>query len=95
MKLSYRQKLFLYFGLLFTLFTIGIIIFDQIRERNEKTLSLEEKLEAYTDIIQSGLSESQDSIDLTVIRLQKLLPKDLRITIISQAGQVQYDNTIE
>lgn len=95
MKLSYRQKLFLYFGLLFTLFTIGIIIFDQIRERNDKTLALEEKLEAYTDIIQSGLSESQDSIDLTIIRLQKLLPKDLRITIINQVGQVLYDNSIE
>lgn len=95
MKLSYRQKLFLYFGLLFTLFTISIIIFDQIRERNDKTLALEEKLEAYTDIIQSGLSESQDSIDLTIIRLQKLLPKDLRITIINKAGQVLYDNSIE
>ena len=95
MKLSYRQRLFLYFGVLFTLFTIGIIVFDQIQERKDKTLALEEKLEVYTTIIQAGLTEHQDSLGLTISRLQQLIPKDLRITIISQAGQVLYDNKIE
>ncbi|NLP19316.1 MAG: hypothetical protein GX378_00905, partial [Bacteroidales bacterium] len=51
MKLDYRQRLFLYFGLLFTLFTFGIIIFEQFREKNYKTQGLKEKLETYTDII--------------------------------------------
>jgi two-component system phosphate regulon sensor histidine kinase PhoR len=50
MKLDYRQRLFLYFGLLFTLFTFGIIIFEQFREKNYKTQGLKEKLETYTDI---------------------------------------------
>ena len=33
MKLSYKQKLFLYFFVVFSIFTIGIIFFQQKRER--------------------------------------------------------------
>lgn len=95
MKLSYRQRLFLYFGLLFTLFTIGIIVFEQVRERKDKTLTLEEKLEVYTDIIHAGLTDTQDSLSRTVSELQKLLPQDLRITIINHGGEVLFDNAID
>lgn len=94
MKLNYRQKLFLYFGVLFLLFTIGIIIFEQAREKSYKTQALEEKLEAYTDIIKLGVVESQDSLLPSVHHVQNLLPENLRITIINQKGRVLFDNSI-
>ncbi len=95
MKLSYRQKLFLYFGLLFAFFTAGIIVFEQVRERNYKTQGLEDKLEAYTDIIQNGLSTSQTQLIPTLNQLQRILPENLRITIISHNGYVLFDNSID
>ncbi len=94
MKLDYRQRLFLYFGLLFTLFTFGIIIFEQFREKNYKTQGLKEKLETYTDIIQVAIEHSHDSVVPAISRLQNLLPQDLRVTIISEEGKVLFDNSI-
>ncbi|MDR1113448.1 MAG: two-component sensor histidine kinase, partial [Bacteroidales bacterium] len=47
MKISYRKKLFFTFVLIFSLFTIGIVIFEQSREKEHKTEALEEKLDAY------------------------------------------------
>lgn len=80
--------------MLFTLFTIGIIIFEQAREKSYKTQALEEKLEAYTDIIQAKISEDKDSIVPEITSLQTILPKELRITLISNNGIVIYDNSI-
>ena len=88
MKLDYRQKLFLYFGLLFTFFTVGIIVFEQVRERNYKTEALIEKLETYTDIIQIAIVDAQDSLAPVLNQLEKILPNELRITIITQNGKV-------
>ncbi|NLJ67646.1 MAG: two-component sensor histidine kinase, partial [Clostridiales bacterium] len=85
---------FLYFGLLFTLFTFGIIIFEQFREKNYKTQGLKEKLETYTDIIQVAIEHSHDSVVPAISRLQNLLPQDLRVTIISEEGKVLFDNSI-
>ena len=87
MKLDYRQRLFLYFGLLFTFFTAGIIVFEQVRERNYKTQALIERLENYTDIIQVAIADNQDSVASTINQLQKLLPNELRITIIDKEGK--------
>lgn len=94
MKLDYRQKLFLYFGLLFTFFTVGIIVFEQVRERNYKTEALIEKLETYTDIIQIAIVDAQDSLAPVLNQLEKILPNELRITIITQNGKVLFDNSI-
>jgi two-component system phosphate regulon sensor histidine kinase PhoR len=94
MKLSYRQRLFLYFGLLFTLFTVGIIVYEQVREKTYKTQGLQEKLETYTDIIQAAIVDAQDSVAPAINQLQNLLPEDLRITIINKEGKVLFDNSI-
>jgi hypothetical protein len=51
MKTSYKQKLFLCFVAPFALFTIGIFFFEQSREREHKTEALEEKLDAYANVI--------------------------------------------
>lgn len=51
MKLSYKQKLFLYFFVVFSIFTIGIIFFQQKREKAYKTENLRTTLNDYATIL--------------------------------------------
>ena len=90
MKLSYRKKLFLSFVLIFSLFTIGIFLFEFSRERKYKTDALTEKLDAYTEVanavlIKQGFLDSANFI----------FPSDLRLTLIDLNGNVIFDNVIQ
>ena len=51
MKLSYKQKLFIYFFIVFAAFTVIIIFFQQSREKSYKTETLRTTLDDYSDII--------------------------------------------
>lgn len=95
MKITYRQRLFLYFALLFTAFTIGVAVFEHSRELSFKREALEEKLDTYSDLIQSVLAK--DTVDPAMLTngLPSVLPVDLRITIIDHQGKVLYDNAVE
>ena len=95
MKLSYKKKLLLSFLLIFTLFTAGIIGLERSRERHFKTEALEEKLDAYIEIVKNGLSSNVDNEKIFLDNLVSLLPPDLRLTIIDRQGIVLYDNTID
>lgn len=95
MKLNYRQRLFLYVGLIFTLFTIGIIIIEQLSAKNYKTRILSERLETYTDVIQAKLSENNSDSIVGINELKVLLPKELRITVINHQGKVLFDNSVK
>ncbi len=90
MKLKYKHRLFLYFFILFALFTAGIVILEQSRERRYKTEALEEKLDAYTSVVEAALHKNQppDSI-------LSLLPANIRLTLINRQGKVLYDNIID
>lgn len=94
MKLNYRQRLFLYFAMLFVVFTIGIALFEHTRELSFKREALEKKLDTYSDIIES--SSANGSVDFTdfVHELPAGIPADLRITVIDFQGQVLFDNYI-
>lgn len=94
MKLNYRQKLFLYFGIIFTLFAVGIAIFQQLHAKKLNTKSLEEKLESYTDIINARLKMGDGYMTNKAHEIMPLLPKELRITLINLNGDVLFDNTI-
>lgn len=94
MKLTFRQRLFIYFAVLFTIFTIGIAIFEHSRETTFKTEALEEKLDVYTDIISSTISRDIPFNVYELNKLQKTFPNDLRITLIDTLGNVIYDNTV-
>jgi signal transduction histidine kinase len=92
MKTNYRQKIFLYFFLIFTAFAAGIFIVEQLRERQYKTEVLEERLDAYTNIIDAAVRQQQN---LQVMdSLLKLLPKNIRLTLIDRRGNVLYDNAV-
>ena len=89
MKLTYRKKLFLSFVLIFSLFTIGIILFEQSRERKYKTIAIEEKLNAYANMADAILQHEEKPDSLTAI-----LPENIRLTLIDFQGLVMYDNVI-
>ena len=94
MKISYKQKLFLYFFVLFAAFTCGIVIMAQSHEQDFKTEALEEKLDSYADIINSSLI-SQHSDMKMLDSLTMLFPQNIRLTLIDRQGQVLYDNTLK
>lgn len=94
MKLTFRQRLFLYFTLLFTIFTIGTGVFEYSREKELKTDALAEKLDVYADLFHSSLNTAGDSDVQDISRYQAVLPPDLRVTVISLNGKVLYDNVV-
>ncbi|MDR0660266.1 MAG: HAMP domain-containing histidine kinase [Prevotellaceae bacterium] len=92
-KTSYKQKLFFYFFIIFALFTAGVIIFEQSRERSYKTEALEEKLDAYANIadvaIKNGNNQQQ-----TIDSLLTLFPSNIRLSLIDRKGVVVFDNVV-
>ncbi len=95
MKLSFRQRLFLYFAVLSAIFTIGIALFEQSRERAYKTEALQERMEIYADLIQHRLNEEKNTIPAILTDFDSVLPPHLRITIIDLGGIVIYDNVLD
>jgi signal transduction histidine kinase len=90
MKITYKQKLFFCFVVIFALFTAGILVFERSRDRKFRTRALQEKLDAYADIIKLSIDRNPDPAAATA-----LLPDNLRITLISRQGKVIYDNAID
>ncbi len=95
MKLSFRQRLFIYFALLFTVFAAGIAVFEHSREKNFKTLILEERLGIYTNIIQTAITDTTTNYESALDKVHSYLPAQLRISVIAQQGNVLYDNTVK
>lgn len=93
-KLSYKQRMFLYFSILFTVFSVGIALLEHFREHSFKTQALEEKLEAYTDVIHAQLNGETGKIEQRMGAIRTILPADLRVTILDIKGSVKYDNSI-
>ena len=93
-KLSYKQKLFLYFFIIFVLFTGSIIIFEQSQKRDYKTEALEEKLDGYADIVNSFLISKNGDMK-ALDSLAMLLPQNIRLTLIDKKGQVLYENALK
>ncbi|MDR1593611.1 MAG: two-component sensor histidine kinase [Prevotellaceae bacterium] len=95
MKMNYRQKIFLYFFLIFTTFAAGIFIVGQLRERQHKTETLKEKLDAYSDIIDAAMAQQATRpVEEIADNLLKLFPENIRLTLIDRHGHVLYDNAV-
>ena len=91
MILGYKQKLFFYIFLIFALFTVGVIVFEQNREVTFKTNVLKEKLEAYAEILYAGFIDNDIKNFDTLV---SLFPENIRVTLIDKKGFVHYDNVI-
>jgi two-component system, OmpR family, phosphate regulon sensor histidine kinase PhoR len=94
-----RWKLFIYFLLLFAIFTLSIILFQSQREKHFRIGQLETTLNEFTDITSRFIDHHSlyGNNDFTTLdSLKSLIPPDkARITVISKSGKVLYDNTIK
>jgi hypothetical protein len=91
--MNYKQKLFLYFALIFGVFTMGVIIFEQSRDKKFRTQALEEKLDTYSEIIHASLQRNQYQFD-ELEELIRLFPQHIRASVINNDGAVQFDNMV-
>lgn len=97
MRLSYKKKLFLYFLIVFTIFTVIIIAVQQNREKTYKTENFRAGLNTYTDILARYINENhllEEAHTDSITKILPLLPANLRITVMSPQGKVLYDNNI-
>lgn len=90
MKTSFQQKLILSFLIIFTVFTAGIVLFEQQRAGKYKTEALQQKLDAYADEVYNyiQLHNRQAPMD----SLLALMPANLRLTLMERSGHVIFDN---
>ncbi len=96
MKLNYKQKIFLYFFIVFALFTGAVVLFEDSREHKYKKEIFESDQKVYTEFVHLYLIQNNigfDNID-ELKGLLPLLPPRLRISIIKDDGTVIFDNDI-
>lgn len=94
MKLSYKKKIFLYTFIILALFTAGMVLVEQNRQRLYKTEGLESALNGYTELIHNYIEKNRlkdTNID-SLKEIVSLLPNNIRVTIIEENGKVIYDN---
>lgn len=93
MPLSYKTKLLTNFTALFALFAIILVVFQSQREEQYKMDLLESRLRSYADLI-SGFEciKNKDIDNEVAIPLLSALPPELRITVLTPNGEVQYDS---
>ena len=93
-----KWKLFIYYFLLFAVFTFSVILFQNRREHHYKIAELETKLNEYTDLTNRYIENykvSQEKNFSKLDSLKKFIPSKLaRITVIDFDGKVLYDNTV-
>lgn len=95
MKLSYKQRLFLYVAIIFAVFTFGILVFEDSREKRFKTEVLEEKLDAYSAIANAAMMAHDTDKNSVLDSLMQLLPQNIRLSLIDKHGNVTFDNSVE
>ncbi len=96
MKLNYRQKLFLYFFVVFVLFTCVVVVFEQSREKKYKMEIFESDQKAYTEFIHRYIVQNRIGVDdmQRINDILPLLPEKLRVTIVGEDGKVIFDNSV-
>jgi len=97
-KKTIRWKLYIYYLLLFGIFTFSIILFQSQREHHFRLVQLENTLNEYTDITNRYIKNHGLDKANSVGKLDSLKPlippSKFRITVIGLDGVVAYDNTI-
>lgn len=93
-----KWKLFIYYFLLFAVFTLSMIIFQNHREHHFRIAQLEGTLNEYTDLTNRFIDNYAVFQDKTYSRLDSLKkiipPEKIRLTVINFDGKVLYDNTV-
>jgi signal transduction histidine kinase len=95
MKLNYKQKLFIYLFAIFSLFTVGVTLFEHSREKKFRIESIEKNLDIYSEIFHQSIKDQYLQCSSKIDSIQSLFPQNLRLTIIDFQGVVHYDNAIK
>lgn len=97
-KKSFRGEIFLYFFIVFILFSVAILGFQYEREKKYRTAQLENTLDNITEITWRFIEQNQlpGNNQLERIReIENIIPQpDTRITIIAKDGNVLYDSFV-
>lgn len=80
--MNYKFRLFFYFLLVFAVYTVSLVGYEQWRERHYRVDVLSSVLDSYTFMVE------RDSSAVS-------LPSDVRVTIIATGGRVQFDNGVD
>lgn len=92
----YKKKLFLYFFLVFAVFTLAITLFQHSRETSFKTEKLNSDLDTYAGIVKNFISLNNLSTGEDYQLLDSLYRiiglGNLRITVVDLQGGVLYDS---
>ena len=95
---SFRGAIFIYFIIIFVLFTFAILSFQYPREKKYRIAQLENTLDNITEITrrfieQNNLVENNEIKRIT--DLTKIMPQpNIRITLIDKNGKVIYDSFV-
>ncbi len=97
MKLTYKQRIFTYFLIIFALFTVLIVLVEQREEKAQRTENLQDRLDSYAEMIHTymNLNHLSDSNMSQIHTLAMAMPMDIRITIIDNDGNVSFDKDVE
>ena len=99
LQISFRTEIFLYFILVFILFTFAILTFQYQREKNYRTSKLENTLDNISEITHRFIEQKHliNAKDIDRIKeIENIIPQsNIRITIIDRSGKVLYDSFVE
>lgn len=92
-KLSYRSKLLLNFAALFIVFAVVLVCFQYHREKLYRWELLETRLRSYSDLVANSLeSRGVDNDSVQLAAIMRMMPAELRLTVVSREGKVKYDS---
>ncbi len=98
-RLNYKQKLFLYFFIVFLVFTIVIGLFQYNREKKYKTDQLETTLNIYNSLVHNFIENNAIYSTQKYRMLDSLVgifhQQDIRVTVIDFDGKVLYDSFVK
>ena len=97
--ITYKAKLLINFTLIFVVFAVVLVLFQQRRETTYRRELLETRLRTYADLtaaeaqLTSDTGQAVSGTDSLVRQsLLATLPGDLRLTIISRQGKVIFES---
>jgi len=98
-KRSFRGEIFLYFIIVFILFTVAVLTFQYQREKIYKTTQLETTLDDIAEIthlfIKNNNLEQNNNFD-RIKEISELIPQpNTRLTVIDLKGTVLFDSFVE
>ena len=96
--MSFKYRLFISFSAIFTVFTLLVMVFQYDREKKFRISQLENTLDNISETAHRYMvsqSIAQENTYFLMDSLMEIVPaENIRVTIISPAGEVMYDSEV-